>query len=447
VCPPSTSESCYDGPSGTKGVGACRAGTRTCDAAGSKWGNCLGQVTPKAEQCKNGVDDDCNGVVDDGVDLDGDGWSKCEGDCCDSVADGCANPSAVNPGAFDVDSNGVDDDCDGTTDNGTWTCDAALASDSSAALDYAKAIDLCKTTTAAPPKVQRTWGVIAAQLTLANGSGTPNVSSRSIRSGFGTNVVPRKGAKLAVLSTGRAAAKTAPNNLSPSYAAFQSGENMNTTSPAPADWLAANGGKYPTAPGCPAPSSTTTNDPVMLKLQVRVPTNARSFSLSSFFYSAEYPEWTCSAFNDLFLALLDSSFSAGMGESPNPLDKNLAFFDAGGGVRYPIGVGLASDAVGLFSACVNGPIGCNGTASTYTKCVSTDELIGTGFDDVATGCSTNNLLGGGTGWLTTAGNVRPGETMELRLVIWDTSDGIYDSLSLVDGFQWSASIETPGTRQ
>ena len=37
-----------------------------------------------------------------------------------------------------------------------------------------------------------------------------------------------------------------------------------------------------------------------------MPTNAQSFSVNTYFYSAEYPEWVCGAFNDFFLVLLDN---------------------------------------------------------------------------------------------------------------------------------------------
>jgi alpha-tubulin suppressor-like RCC1 family protein len=74
--------SCYTGPSGTAGVGACRAGTETCVVGGGgTWGACAGQVLPSAETCNN-VDDDCDGIVDDGF---------CR------IAGTCYNPNQVNP--------------------------------------------------------------------------------------------------------------------------------------------------------------------------------------------------------------------------------------------------------------------------------------------------------------------------------------------------------------
>jgi hypothetical protein len=55
----SLTRSCYGGPSGTAGVGACRTGTETCSAG--SWGTCAGEVRPATEVCDN-VDNDCNGV-------------------------------------------------------------------------------------------------------------------------------------------------------------------------------------------------------------------------------------------------------------------------------------------------------------------------------------------------------------------------------------------------
>jgi hypothetical protein len=46
-------------------VGACEAGTRTC--ANNVWGECVSGVEPVAEICDNGIDDDCNGLTDECV--------------------------------------------------------------------------------------------------------------------------------------------------------------------------------------------------------------------------------------------------------------------------------------------------------------------------------------------------------------------------------------------
>ena len=69
VCIPNNVVSCYDGAPATKGVGACVAGTRVCNADGTGWATpCNGQVVPKvAEDCNTPVDDDCNGKTNDAL--------------------------------------------------------------------------------------------------------------------------------------------------------------------------------------------------------------------------------------------------------------------------------------------------------------------------------------------------------------------------------------------
>ncbi|APR85550.1 Hypothetical protein A7982_10899 [Minicystis rosea] len=74
--------SCYSGPAGTVGVGVCHAGSQACTAVlGSgmpSFGPCIGEVKPSAEIC-DGQDNDCNGVVDDKV---SDGLGHNTGDTC-----------------------------------------------------------------------------------------------------------------------------------------------------------------------------------------------------------------------------------------------------------------------------------------------------------------------------------------------------------------------------
>jgi len=447
-CAPDATEPCYSGPADTEDVGPCHGGTHTCRPDGNGWEPCVGEVTPVTEVCSNGEDDDCNGAVDDDLDNDGDGWTACEGDCCDILSH-CSEPALVNPGAFEVDGNGLDDDCDGTADNVLADCDSGLASNSGDPLDYARAMDLCQTTTEGGNE----WGVISGAFSLASGSGTASADSRAIRPAFGGTAVQR-GASFVVLSSGHAAAV---GDTNPSYAAPQESADTGTSSAVPSDWLTANGGNMPNAPGCPEPENQTANNPVMLKLRIRVPTNAKSFSLSSRFFSSEYPEWVCSAFNDFFVVLLDSSWS---GNPTNPADKNLAIYTAPGDVDYPVGVNLAFGDTGLFTICKNGETGCGQSAvpGSTSTCDETalGELSNTGYDIANPApssqfpsepgyCGSNNLSGGATGWLTTSGNVTSGEIIELRFAIWDTGDQWYDSAVLLDNFQWSVESSDPGT--
>jgi len=55
---------CRDGDTRQCGsdVGECERGTTTCQ--GGVWGECEGSVTPMEEECSDGLDNDCNGLVD-----------------------------------------------------------------------------------------------------------------------------------------------------------------------------------------------------------------------------------------------------------------------------------------------------------------------------------------------------------------------------------------------
>ncbi|MFN0248137.1 MAG: choice-of-anchor L domain-containing protein [Kofleriaceae bacterium] len=433
-CSPGERDSCYSGQDGTEGVGPCRGGTRTCETSGT-WGPCTGEVIPSQELCTDGVDNNCSGETDENVDEDGDGVTTCGGDCCDSTE--CTNPGAVNSGSFDAPGNNFDDDCNGVVDDAQLLCDQNLSSASQNALDYAKAIDICQTAT----MTEKKWGVISATLTLADGTGTPAGVAQSIRPRFGPGVLPKGGTSLALFSTGHAAAMGDQN---PPYQDFQSGPiaGNGRSSGFPADFVMLNSGSLPNAPNCPGPMGTTARDPVMLTLTIRVPSNAKSFRLATNFFSSEFPEYTCSPFNDFFVVLLDSTYT---GTPANPMDKNLAFYETAG-MKYPVGVNLASGNTGLFQQCVNGPTGCRGMAGSISTCTSTAQLMGTGLDTPSPGaCDANALQGGGTGWLETTGNVTPGEIMKLRIAIWDTSDNVLDSIAVVDGFQWGVDVAQPGT--
>ncbi|MGC4116298.1 MAG: MopE-related protein [Myxococcales bacterium] len=123
---------CYPGPAGTSGVGACHPGTQACTAApGSglaQWGPCLDAVLPSVEVC-DGIDQDCNGATDDAA-TDASGHLTGEPCCafgalcgvgaCTSGQWTCAGSQVVCGGgtgpALET-CNGLDDDCNGATDD------------------------------------------------------------------------------------------------------------------------------------------------------------------------------------------------------------------------------------------------------------------------------------------------------------------------------------------
>ncbi|MBI5531636.1 MAG: choice-of-anchor L domain-containing protein [Deltaproteobacteria bacterium] len=427
VCPPGTTQPCYEGGPGTEGVGPCHGGTVTCIAQGTGWGLCENEVLPIIEICNNGIDDDCNGVVDDVLDTDGDGWTRCQGDCCETTL--CAsNPAIVNPGAIEVAGDLVDNDCDGTVDNvGPTTCSGAAKFAGVTGTDVANAMDLCQFTTANPPLPQKKWGVISAQQLLADGS-TPNATALSdlqnkqtaVTTAFGTGgVVPKKNATLAIISSGMARDSNDPGWVSP-----VSGTSLTTSitfpgAPPISTYVGAHSGAL--LPGhCGATTcavGTGAYDSANIRLQIRVPTNAQGFSYDFRFFSAEYYTYQCTQYNDYFLAMLTTG-AAGI-----PADHNISFDS----LNNPVSVNN-----GFFQDCAPNGKNCgtcpNGTGS----------LLGTGFETVN---------GGATEWLTTDAPIVPGELMTLELVVFDVGDHILDTLVLLDNFRWSLTPVTVGTHE
>lgn len=57
---------CYTGPSGTAGKGICKMGTQSCTQQ-NLWGACEGEVLPQPDNCDDTIDNDCSGIVNDGV--------------------------------------------------------------------------------------------------------------------------------------------------------------------------------------------------------------------------------------------------------------------------------------------------------------------------------------------------------------------------------------------
>lgn len=84
-------------------------------------GDCLDTdplIAPGLEEQPNQIDDDCDGFIDEGTELyddDGDGLAEIDGDCDDSDV-------LVVPGAEES-QNDIDDDCDGLVDEGSFVFD------------------------------------------------------------------------------------------------------------------------------------------------------------------------------------------------------------------------------------------------------------------------------------------------------------------------------------
>jgi hypothetical protein len=131
VCEAGTLAACYGGPPGTDGVGACHAGMQLCNGTGTGYGACVGEVSPAAEVCGDGLDNDCDGVVDDGC-------PEICGDGLDNDGDG-----VVDDGCVEICGDGLDNDGDGVVDDGCpEVCDDGIDNDGDGAVDE-NCIDIC----------------------------------------------------------------------------------------------------------------------------------------------------------------------------------------------------------------------------------------------------------------------------------------------------------------
>ncbi|MHB8872962.1 MAG: MopE-related protein [Myxococcaceae bacterium] len=118
--------SCYTGPGGTQGVGACQAGTQTCSAG--VFAACEGEVLPSAETCDN-QDNDCDGNRDEALTrtcYSGPDWTDgvgvCHGGqqtCTAGTYGSCVGQLLPSPETCD----NLDNNCNGATDEAvTRTC-------------------------------------------------------------------------------------------------------------------------------------------------------------------------------------------------------------------------------------------------------------------------------------------------------------------------------------
>ena len=353
------------GSGGAGGAGAVGGGAGSSGKAGAAGGG----------GCENPAPDE---------DADGDGWSKADGDC-----DECK--PEVNPGAYDIAQNGVDDDCSGTPDDPVVACDAAITSVADDdPMNAARAIGLCRVAE------NGGWGVVSAKYVKIDGSPGPAPLSHGLLPDFGPNVSVREGKRMLALSTGTARRPNDPGYQEPS------GADMQTTANAPPG--------FPIdSPSCSVQTANDkqAHDSIALEVVLKTPSNVLSFELDFDFYTYEFPQFVCSQYNDFFVAL----------QSPAPVGalSGSIGFDKD---KNPISVNSS-----LLSVCAPQTAG----GKNFACLLGTSELGGTGFEGHAA-----------TGWLGVKSPVDPSSEVTLRIGVWDMVDHIQDSTVLVDRFRWSA---------
>jgi hypothetical protein len=412
-------------------------------------------VNPDATEVCDSVDNNCNGLIDEGFDADADGFSSCGGDCND-------NDAAIRPGAIEQ-ANGADDDCDGFIDDGVD--DPNLDDDgdgfTNAAGDCNDAEPLVNPDAVETPddnvdnncdgQVNEPLPVcdqnanpldpfsFAAAVGLCTGVSnvtlTGSTVGRAIAGNFGSNTatlnVPIEGTKLVVLSSGSAN----QNTHDPGTQYDNNGNRLTcTSSPHP---LQQN---TPPAGGCGDVDPAAVCDFNEIRLDINIPTNAESFSYNFQFYSSEYPTFRCTEFNDTFLALATVRDAAGN----VVFDGNISF-DANGNE--------VSINNGFMQVCFDDNPNVNGGPPNDCTDDPTATLGTTGFaadndanNDGIPNAGANSIGAGATKTLVTTAPAAPGGTMTLRFVIFDEGDDILDSTVLIDNFRWLATpVDDPVT--
>jgi hypothetical protein len=320
-----------------------------------------------------------SGTLDPNKDSDGDGYSPNMGDCDDT------NP-LIGPNSVEVNGDGIDNDCDGQIDNAA-SCDTGVTGQKTADA-LAKAMGFC-------------WPKF---LTASKFNGPSDPVARNTLAKLGV-VGPKEGASMAYISSGDASAN-------PGYITDPGADLMNTY-PNPYQTLA-----KPPSNGCGMGFPSAVNDYTELELDLTVPYNANSFSFDSQFFSAEYPVFVCSMFNDRFLVILDDN-------TGNPQQ-----------IEFDMHMNPVSVNNGFFTICQND----NSKPQTQHCTAPVSQIAGSGFGD--------NMNGGSTGWLTTTAPVTPGDKIKLRFIVFDEGDGILDSSALIDNFQWGTQmVSAPVTVQ
>lgn len=337
------------------------------------------------EICGDGIDNNCNGVHDiEEPDMDNDGVTVCGGDCNDY-------DRRVSPTNIEMVGDGLDNNCNGIIDEAEHLCDCARDEVSlqlkniGPNASFGDALGLCNTSWHASP-LQITGAQSAAIISYDPQGTTPGAN------GWGAlrPIAPRRvdeddpelpvGCQMIALFTGA--------EFNPSPQDDDVASDLNQTCQDPVGMIA-------NAESDDQPAEC--HDLTQIVLRLRVPANAEGLAFDFLFLSTEYPEWVGSEFNDTFYAMLKDETAGG--------PRNNISFDT------------------------------NNKAITVNNDFFTpgaQDLTGTGYQ----GSDASS-----TPWLTTRAPVEPGSLIEIIFSIHDEGDGILDSAVVIDNFRWVKDVD------
>lgn len=337
----------------------------------------------------NGIDDDCDGKTDeyDGpeadLDQDSDGYTPAQGDCRDKGEDAAfVNPDAIEDLGDDDVGDEVDNDCDGLTDEVEGDCDCP--STEKTANDMVRAMGLC----------QEKF-VLSAAMNMS----TPNATQGyDTRPSLGNNncLVARQGCEMAIISTGKVGQANPNVSLGMGGAFGLPGLNIDPQPDYQGD----------------QPATTAKQDScdrTQIRLRLKSPSNVVGFSFDFVFASAEYDEWINQDYNDTFYTIMEYEGLNG-GRT-----TNISFDTNGNEIEVD---------TNFFE---NSEHPCDESGSGWAPMVPQKS--------------------GSTGWLRTSWNVSPGKEFKLTFSIHDEGDCLYDSIAFIDNWKWHTKPVVPGTEE
>jgi hypothetical protein len=375
------------------------------------------------------------------------GASDCDGDGYAAPADCNDHDPAINPGAYDFKGDGVDNDCDGKVDDPTETCETVVTQVPGTPTDFARAADLCAQPGGFDPLVRAEWGSISglgpSQQQWVSKTKDAQVG---LVSSFGKNDT-RQGRTMIGLATGIWGAPDPRNDP-----ALDTDPNFHLND-ACADIPISGLDCQSLSNGAPA-GGVSVQDWAELRLWIKAPLNAGTLLFDFAFFSSEFNQFWNASLNDAFLVLVSSKSNNGTNVAKDAhglaVTVNSGFFQL---CPTPAPLGLSQDKAGALTQCAG--VDGSSAASIFGS------IGGTGYDGAtAVTPSTNDTVlsaanqlyvyGGGSGWLSNRVPVVSGEELQMRIILFDTFDGLKDSAILLDAFRWepgtSSGISRPPPR-